>query len=360
MEYQTSHLNNTTANDVGNYGNTTINNNGDRSDYNVYEFQVNATHTTAKMNDQQQRWDIYDTAYTTEASLVIFVNVSLMLILLTNQRVRRKPSIRCFVSLQLTHVFLGLVSIIDSTDKSDESGEREFFYMLISNGLLVEGFFSMLLQTLEKLVMIHFPFKHQNMVKKRWFEILIVITWFLSAIVPIFFSFFKNKANNNEITYVLTGTVSTSFVILIFSNILVVKTARRHCHAIQKTMVGNNPDSVARRRCKSMITCLAITLTYVLLWLPYLVHNILILRKSYILTDQLSGFTFSVVFVGMLNGIADPIILMLSNRDVKKLVRKTTSIRNRDNYVKQFKSMEKNNDGSSSTLSSVSSMTSVF
>ena len=71
------------------------------------------------------------------------------------------------------------------------------------------------------------------------------------------------------------------------------------------------------RHGKSVITCVTIASTFIFLWIPFVVTTVMFLTKQLDLT-YVSGFAGS--FLAMLNGVADPVVLVLFNRDVRKLV----------------------------------------
>ena len=109
------------------------------------------------------------------------------------------------------------------------------------------------------------------------------------------------------------------------------------------------------RHGKSVLTSMVIIATFLVLWLPFLVQNILAIIRN-VIPNYNNTFTFAAVFIAMLNGIADPIILIVFNKDVKELIRKRTSIRRRDKYVKDFKSnVKKTKNLSTSTIASTTS-----
>ena len=94
---------------------------------------------------------VFELCFLIESNLIILINLFVMFVLISNRRLRAKSSIRCFISLQWTHISLGAISIVNALDE-----DHSFLWSLITNGLLLEAFFSMLIQTLEKVFIIHF------------------------------------------------------------------------------------------------------------------------------------------------------------------------------------------------------------
>ena len=309
---------------------------------------------------------MYEISFFVEAALVGLLNLIVMVMLLSNRKLRAKPAIKCFLSLQLTHVCLSVLTIAHSIDST-----YTLLFSLITNGLLLESFFSMLILSAEKVSAIHFPFQHQVARRRKIFEILLLVSWLFSSSIPVLFVVVF-KVNRDGVLYMMTVTMVLSFVVLTISNVLVLNTARKHVNAIRKTIVtqypmkninnniiinnnnniinnnisnnnNNSNDSIKNNRknntiirhSKSILTSSVIIVTYLVLWLPYLVQNIIAIRENKTPSYN-NAFTFAAVFVALLNGIVDPFIVIFFNRDVKELVRKSTSKRRRDWYLKDF------------------------
>ena len=317
------------------------------------------------------RRKIFEICFLVENAFSILLNAFVMSALGLNRKLRRKSSIKSFMSLQLTHILMGVVSVAHSIDST-----YALVFSLIANGLLLEAFFSMLLQAMDKFLAIRFPFKHQRMLERKVFEILILVSWLIASSIPFTLAFSFGHVDKNSVLYVLTATIAASFIFLTASNVLVLNTARRHVHAINKTMVGNNNNNdnenggkiykINRlfrlaKYSKSIMTSVIIIATFLVLWTPFLVQNVIAVRDKQMPSYD-NSFTFAAVFVALLNGIADPIIMTVFNKDVKKLIRKSTSIRRRNLYLKDFKSdtsnrnkIQKNDVGNNSKTSSLSS-----
>ena len=66
-----------------------------------------------------------------------------------------------------------------------------------------------------------------------------------------------------------------------------------------------------------MCVCLTVVSTFVLLWLPYLVHNVMVLAGQY---KPLDGNTFTDVVeaIALLNAIIDPVLFLWLSKETKK------------------------------------------
>ena len=97
--------------------------------------------------------------------------------------------------------------------------------------------------------------------------------------------------------------------------------SRRAWNAIQrKCTPGNTRNNDKKKGLKSRYVCLAIVVSFVLLWAPYLVHNILLLKNGRMkLSTILQGqFEHVAVVIALVNPMVDPLFFIIFRKDVKR------------------------------------------
>ena len=286
---------------------------------------------------------IFRITFIVESILAIAANATIMVMLIKSKRLRKKSSSKCFLSLQTSHVLLGVITLFRMfLPKYMEA------WIIVNNCILLELFFNIFFLNLEKVLAISFPFRHYVLRNSRFFEVLIIISWIITTSLALskLAPFCRTR---HTMFHILTGIVILTFIYLPLSNIVMMKTAKRHVSAINKTMVGVH-QKVVIKHTKSIRTVFIVTMAFLVLWLPYLVHNILRIQQQVEIKKKFEFFRFISYFLALFNGIVDPLFIFLFNKDVKTLIRKTTSIRRRDNYIKDFYSKDKYKSCSLSSL----------
>lgn len=240
--------------------------------------------------------------------VILLVNLVLISMNWRCWKLRKKPSIKCFMNLQVSHILLAAYVI--SSNHYHQEFETSF-----SNAILLQTFLSLTITSMDRYIAIRYPFKYRTLRTKQIVAVLL-LSWSLSI---FFFCVVINvNATLKHLTVTSTILISVSIMVLMGSNIVIFFIARKHEKVIINTeLYGKNikrKTSVVSS--KSANICFALVASFMLLWLPYLIHNILSLKGTYI-PDDCKSLTQWVEALGLSNSIIDPIFFVLFRRDVK-------------------------------------------
>ena len=217
-----------------------------------------------------------------------------------------------FMNLQIVHIILSITGIIHIFYSSNR------VEVILNNGFLIEMFFSLMLTTVDRYVAISYPYTYEKLTTK---EVLVAIT--CSWIIPIVFLVlaFTLKATQQHLTIITTVAIAVAAVTLTISNARIYIIAKRHAIAITGTK--------GKKVLKSTYVCFAIVFSFVFLWLPYLVHNVMVLanRHEPCGKEGVSTFTRGVFQTALVNSLLDPILFVAFRRDMKKALKGTLRIK---------------------------------
>ena len=255
---------------------------------------------------------IFVVAFILEGATIILVNVLLMVFLLRFMaRLKSKHVAKCFINLQVSHILFGVLLIVGQF-------VSERVLVLCTFSVVVQMFLSMLLKIVDRYVIIRLPYKYKR-VHSRHLLVFICGTWFVSvtSLLGMFF-FAADQTDDRTLTLILTVGISVAIVVLVVCNSSVYLIARRHSLAILNRRHGElKPPLVLW---KPLFTCVAIVTSFSVLWLPYLVHNAIVLGHTHE-AERHSLFSQTVLIISSLNSIADPLIFIWLNRDIKHELR---------------------------------------
>ena len=142
--------------------------------------------------------------------------------------------------------------------------------------------------------------------------LMIMATWLITVFLTLIL-IFAADISNRQLTVILTFTIIISVLTLSVCNFSVYVIARRHYVIIRGQFKKQTTGRIPK---KPLLTCIAIVCTFCLLWLPYLLHNVLFLGNVYVV-GRSKLFSELVLFVASLNSIVDPVIFIWFNRDLK-------------------------------------------
>lgn len=242
--------------------------------------------------------------------MTILINCILFFFILTRQQLREKHSNKFFLNLQLVNILISfsvLVGIL-ITDNLTE--------MIINNGLLMTKFLCLVIKTIDRFAAIAYPYKYEKLTK----DITLVIiggTWFPAFIfitTGLLIGITRDGLIIISVVFFLLATV-----ILIFANFRIYLIARQH-----HTRLKKNQNKMVL---KSTYICIGIVISFVLLWFPFLVHNIMVLLGHY--TPKCNKiFTIVSVQLGLLHCLVEPFLYICFHKDakveLKNSIRKST------------------------------------
>ncbi|XP_066927083.1 G-protein coupled receptor 12-like [Clytia hemisphaerica] len=277
-----------------------------------------------------------------DASINILLNVLLFTFLVKYMaRLKSKHVAKCFMNLQLSHLLFGVLLIVGQL-------VNHRYLQLITFGIVLQMFFAMMLKTLDQFIIIKYPYRYQR-IQTRDLMFMMLATWLLTTFIILIIMFVAD-ISNRQLTVILTFTIIISVLTLSACNFSVYVIARRHYVTIRGQYKKRSTGRIPK---KPLLTCIAIVATFCLLWLPYLLHNVLFLGNVYVV-GRSKLFSELVLFVASLNSIIDPVIFIWFNRDLKSELWSFKE-RNSTRRVKRPSLVNNNTDGSLLTKTEISS-----
>ena len=245
-----------------------------------------------------------DVAFFVEAVISVCSNVALSAFIISEKTLRRQKSNYFFINLLHANVILTVGAIVAMFYLTDKSG-------VINNGFFMQMFFSFFICSADRYINIKFPYKYAH-VTKNDITLIIVTSWIVSGAFVMFSLIYQITPYQSSI--VCTALSITATLMLTSSTVHLYIIAKRH--AVEK-LRNSAAACVTRERevLKSTNVCLALVISFIILWLPLSVHNVLVLAKAYTPANE-KWFTKVVFHVGFLNSLADPIIYVCLRNDV--------------------------------------------
>ena len=279
----------------------TLNNNTGRSSNN----------TLSTGNDScLKSWKIFNEIIFSQMILNLMFNTLLVFLILQSKKLRNNISNQVFLNIPCTHVFATIIWMILRYHPN-----RKVF--MITNALVLQLFFSLLLTSLHRFLAIKFPYAYQKITRKHAF-VASLFTWCISTAFYVITLHIKLT----RITFItmVVVMISVSSIILTFINVSIYVIAKQHIGAILKTSVGSR-SSVSVR--KPAYTCFLLVATFIICWFPDLIHNITIISGTH--DDSLSKCNLILNITAIIlhsNGFLDAIIYVLMKRDIKIEIKK--------------------------------------
>lgn len=248
-----------------------------------------------------------DIAFIIQQVLSLCFNTSLLSYIISDRKLRSKKPNQFFVNLLLVHIILSLAAI---TSKFVIPFEVAVF----NNGIFMEMFFSLVICSFDRYINITFPFKYAFLTTTKILGV-IVISWFISTVFVVLAIVLR--ITNYQTTLVCTALIIFSSVILLISNIHIYLIARRHASLILKNNTAAS-DAINRekRSLRATRVCFSLVLSFILLWLPFSIHNAMVLSHLYKPSAE-KFFTKAVFNVGCFNSLVDPILYICFRKDMK-------------------------------------------
>jgi len=266
--------------------------------------------------------DTLDVTRFIEMILMFSSNLILFCFLISNRKLRGNKTNKYFINLQVVHLILsisGAMCILLPKDFPEEE-------IILNNGLLIEMFFSLIMTTGDRYMAIGYPYFYQTITTRRAIQV-IVSSW----IIPILFTGVALYCGirDKRMTIVSTIIIAMATIVLTVSNLKVYMIAKKTA----KTLTKNKNTKIL----KSTWVCFVLVSSFIVLWFPYFIHNILTISGVYE-ADSNKTATRILVQVAFLNSVLDPIFFVLFRKDVKKEVQ---TIYNRHQHARQFSAVRK-------------------
>lgn len=288
-------------------------------------FTRNTTEINPVTSNNNSSSSSVEIAFLVQASVCVCANAALLVFLSTQRELRCKVANQFFANLLVVHVVLNVIGIIAKSRYHLRDEE-----IIINNGFLVEMFFSLIITTVDRFINIRYPFKYER-ITTRVVLLIITVSWTVSGLI-VGLSVVLGTSQY-RCTVILTSLLLTAFIILIFSNLSIFLIARRHVRIIRRntvclrTLRGTTTryNDTVPKMTKSTYACFAIIMSFIVLWCPYLVHNILVLLRMYEPSSE-RVFTRCVVHFAWCSSLVDPALYICFNRSAKKELKKTFQV----------------------------------
>ena len=286
-----------------------------QSDFHFEPSEVPCTATNTTHNNNNLPVSV--TTFRLVQCVVAFVlNTLVVALILSCRKLVRKRSTKFFINLQAVHLILCVLETVAVFHVLQKEA------VIVSNGLLVAMFLSMVVVTMDRFILITYPYRYE---KLRTYHVAIAIstTWAVSvAFVVLAVAF---DVTQHFCTVMSTTLIAGSSLALSLSNLNIYRIAQRHAKCIQHEVHDSHTRTRLQKRTvknlKSLYVSLSIVLSFVVLWSPFFVHNLLVLTRVYVPGNR-KLFTQIVEHVALLNCIVDPVLFVVLSKDVKRELRK--------------------------------------
>ena len=267
-----------------------------------------------EMNNKSRQ--IISIIYQIQGSITILLISTLFVFLVQHPKLRKRNSTKLFMNLQLVQFCMACTTIVAQHTRSNN------IIQCINNGFLLALFLGMLMVTVDRHAQIHCPMSYQHIQTKQ-VMLVVIATWLVAATFDTVILAHSSFHSQRFLTYLSTVLLVTTHVVLVFTNISVLMVAKRHQKHIQSMYKTSSIDSVRRNKhsLKATKTCITIVGSYLLLWLPFLIHNLMCIGGYYI-ADGRRLFSQLVEIVALSNAIVDQMLFVAFHKEVKKTAAK--------------------------------------
>ena len=255
---------------------------------------------------------------------VFFLHAVIITLVLSCRDLRTNHSIRLLLNLCIGHMLTGLVYFLGIALNMEISVLLYITY--------IWAVLALLMLTLDRYIFIKWPFKYKIMHSSlHWIKFLLSpvisgIALVRRAQAGFFNNVFEEETSIKTSIYGLGAIMLTLFVI----NLSLLCLLRRQQRRIKPQVTNRITVTDRRKGILTFYICLGCTITFILLWLPYLTYSIL--RVYFGIRPEY--FAIQMVMITIcLNPISDAIIFVWYNKPVKDSLRKLfKKLWNRINY----------------------------
>ena len=247
--------------------------------------------------------------------LTLILNTAIFTTIANQKKLRRKKSCQFVLNLLIVHSVISTSFLISYLSPSLN------IRIYISVGLLMEMVFTLIIITWDRYKEIKTPFYYENISAKHVLLILLC-SWILS--VTLFCITYILKVSEDRMMVINSTLIVVAITILPPSNASIYYTARKHANIVLKYIMATNPNvNKEIKRFKSTYVCIAMSSSFVLCWLPYFIHDVLVLLNKF---RKHEVFTECVERVALLDSLLHPIFFVVLRGDIKKEVKRLLHI----------------------------------
>lgn len=157
---------------------------------------------------------------------------------------------------------------------------------------------------------IQYPYRYEAMECKMVYR-AIVVSW----LIPLIFTGVGLCIKTND--KLIEKKLHVTSTIVICASITVLVATNLKVHHIAKQAAQTLTKKKHSKVLKSTYVCFVLVGSFVVLWFPFLVHNVLTLCGVYV-ADSNKTTTRVVVQIAFLNSVLDPVLYVFFRKDVKR------------------------------------------
>ena len=282
------------------------------------------------------------------SSVIVLVNTVSILITLSKDEIRRKRSNKLFLSLLSSHLMLGLVLIIRSmilwfSNKNDKHSR------IFRNAAATISLCATISLAIDRFICITYPFRYSNL--SKWFTNIIISVCWIVGIMYVIVNMIVTNYNALVRPFRVLNVIA--IITLPVCNALIFKESRKHIKHISASMVfradtnaskdysmeasnskekntsidedksiGRNEKAssedlkkviILKKEMRAAFICILLMTSYIVCWLPITV-------RLFITTKKDSYVTTFTEYLAMLNSIADPVIYVSLNSELRSVI----------------------------------------
>ena len=260
----------------------------------------------------------FEVINTVQSGLILVVNLSLFILLVSRRSLRVRASNQLFGHLQLIHMTIGLLRVVSSYKISTD---------ISSNVLLISMFASLLLTSGDRLFALKCPLKYKLVTGKMVVR-LIIASWIPSLMFTVVAH--VSDVGGGEMRIIHTVLIAIAATVLAVCNVIIYVVVRDHQKFVRKNSYvppkkGRFAMKGSRRKrtssLKASYICLAIVLNFIVFWLPHCVHDIIELTSELLISPNLDVLDIVVKQLTLLNSFTDPIVCLSTKTqmEIKKI-----------------------------------------
>lgn len=233
---------------------------------------------------------------------IIVCNLIPIALISSRKCLRKKHSNKFFLNLQISHLCIGVVNCISQVSNNVQ-------LTFINNALLIQVFIALHLLTCDRFIAIKYPLQKMQ-VKARSVYLIIICAWLSSILFGIIENVIRVK--QDDLAKIRVTTITVSMVTLTVFNTVVYKIAKQHVK--NRNNLQNN-KTLKQNALRASILCFVTVFSFVVLWLPYLIHDLLTIANLYT-PNNVATVTEVTAAIALTNSITDPVLFMIFNKSV--------------------------------------------
>ena len=246
-----------------------------------------------------------DIVFLVQTGLCICISISLFLFIILHEKLRKKSSHVFALNHQLAHTVMCVMCVTNRLFSN--------FPRLTLSIALVMMFFSLVLLTVDRYLAVEYPYLYIRFNTYTRISVIIAIcAWVLVLLIgSILFAMDLTPLDGIKIVTVVLLLVSMTLSV---SNIKILMIAKEHARKDARVKFDVVPVSqmAHMRRYKATYVTFAIVFSFIILWFPVLVHQILFfMDRPNVLYSKIA------IQISCINPVSDTILYILFTRGLR-------------------------------------------